>query len=108
MLGALAASMESEGVEVVATAHGRTDGIARAIELEPDCILVDVDLGDDSGPQVAHELAALGVSAAIILISAYPDYAVLTEGAPVCGFLSKTNISRTAIERLLAARADDQ
>lgn len=106
VLTALAASMEAEGVDVVATAHGRVDGIARALELDPDCILLDVDLGDDGGPQLADELAVLGVSAAIILISAYRDYAALTEGTMVRGFLSKTDISRAAIEQLMASTGD--
>ena len=108
VLAALAASVESDGVEVVATARGRTDGIARAVELQPDGILIDVDLGDDSGPQVAQELTALGVSAAIILISAYRNYAELAEGTQVLGFLSKTDISRAAIEQLMTPSPDDQ
>jgi len=89
----------------LATADGRAGGIAHALELEPDCILVDVDLCEDSGPQLANELAALGVSAAIILISAYRDHAALAEGTQVRSFLSKTDISRAAIERLMAAAA---
>lgn len=102
VLSALGASMESEGIEVVATATGRADGIARALELQPDCILVDVDLGEDSGTQVAEELIELGVSAGIILISAYREYVALADGMEVRGFLSKTDISRDAIERLMA------
>lgn len=101
MLAALGASLEAEGFEVAATATGRVDGIARALELQPDCILVDVDLGEDSGTQVADELAALGVSAAVILISAYREYVALAEGTNVRGFLTKTEISRAAIERLV-------
>lgn len=87
---------------MVATATDQTHGIAHALELQPDCILVDVDLGEDSGTQVADELAALGVSAAVILISAYREYVALAEGTNVRGFLTKTEISRAAIERLIA------
>lgn len=101
VLAALRASMEVEGIEVVATATGRAEGIARALELEPDCILVDVDLGEDGGPQVAEELSSVGVQAAIILISAYREYVTLAEDTNVRGFLSKTDISRAAIEQLL-------
>lgn len=103
VLVALRAAMEVEGIVVVATATGRAEGIALALEHEPDCILVDVDLGEDGGPQVAEELAALGVPAAIILISAYGEYVTLVEGTNVRGFLGKTEISRAAIEQLLCS-----
>lgn len=108
VLSALAAAMEVDGLDVVATAAGRADGIARALELQPDCILVDVDLGEDGGPQVAEELARLGLAAAIILISAYREYVTLAEDTNVIGFLSKTEISRAAIEELIAATRRDQ
>jgi CheY-like chemotaxis protein len=107
VLRALASSLESEGVDVVATASGRDEGIARALESQPECILLDVDLGEDGGPQVAEEMAALGLPAAIILISAYREYFALAESARVRGFLSKTDVSRAAIERLLAGLEDD-
>src|SRR5579859_4996052 len=107
VLRALAASLQSEGIDVVATASGREDGIARAFETQPECILLDVDLGEDGGPQVADEMAALGLPAAIILISAYREYVALAENARVRGFLSKTDISRAAIEQLLAGQGDE-
>lgn len=102
VLRALASSLQSEGIDVVATASGRDDGIARALEAQPECILLDVDLGEDGGPQVADEMVALGLPAAIILISAYSEYIALAENAQVRGFLSKTDVSRAAIEQLLA------
>ena len=103
VLAALGASLESEGIEVVATANGRADGIERVLALQPDCVLVDVDLGEESGTQLAEELSARGVRGAIILISAYREYVALAEGTSVSGFLSKTDISRTAIEQLIAS-----
>jgi CheY-like chemotaxis protein len=106
VLGALTASLQSEGIDVVATAFGRDDGVACALEHQPDCILLDVDLGEDGGPQVADELASLGISAEIILMSAYREYIALAENVAVRGFLSKTEVSRAAIEELLAAPAD--
>lgn len=108
VLAALGASMEVEGIEIVAVATNRAEGIARALETQPDCILVDVDLGDDGGPQVAEELARLGIPAVVILISAYREYAALTENTKIRGFLSKTDISRTAIEQLMSAGGEDQ
>jgi len=107
VLSALAASLRSDGIDVVATASGREDGVARALEAQPDCILLDVDLGDDGGPQVADELTARGLTVPIILISAYREYATLAENARVSGFLSKTDISRAAIEQLLAGQEDE-
>jgi DNA-binding NarL/FixJ family response regulator len=102
VLDALRASLEADGVEVLGTATAAADGIAQALDLEPDCILIDVDLGEESGVDVAGRLAELGVEATRILISAYREYAALAEDSPVAGFLSKTAVSRAAIEQLMA------
>jgi two-component system nitrate/nitrite response regulator NarL len=102
VLDALKASLEADGVEVIATATAADDGIERALEHELDCILIDVDLGEESGVDVAARLADLGVRATRILISAYREYAALADDTPVAGFLSKTAVSRAAIEQLMA------
>ena len=50
--------LEREGMTVVAVASTSAEALRRADELQPDVTLVDVDLGDDSGFDLARQLAA--------------------------------------------------
>jgi DNA-binding NarL/FixJ family response regulator len=98
---ALRSSLEAEGLVVPGTAATGAEGVALALDLKPDCVLVDVDLGNESGLDVANQLTAAGVLAGVILISAYREYSELAVETAAAGFLSKTDICRAAIERLI-------
>jgi DNA-binding NarL/FixJ family response regulator len=73
-------------------------------------VLVDIDLGEESGFDVARRLAedAAGARARVILISTYAesDFADLVAESPAVGFLSKSDLSRQAIDGLLRGSAD--
>jgi len=97
--------LERQGVAVLGVAMTASEALRRAEELEPDVILVDVDLGDDSGFDLARELAqsAREVSPNLILISGYPeeDFADLVAESPAVGFVAKSDLSRRVLEELL-------
>ncbi len=97
--------LEQQGVVVLGVATTASEALRRAEELEPDVILVDVDLGDDSGFDLARELAqsAREVSPNLILISGYPeeDFADLVAESPAVGFVAKSDLSRRVLEELL-------
>lgn len=101
--------LECEGVTVVGTASTSTEALRSASELRPDVTLVDVDLGWESGFDLARRLVETGNGqvGAVIMISAYPeqDFAELMEGSPALGFLSKSALSGAAIRELLGRRA---
>jgi hypothetical protein len=71
--------------------------------------LVDIDLGDESGFDVARMLAGPDGAqlSRVVLISAYPeaDFAELIAASPAVGFLAKSDLSATSIEELLASAA---
>ena len=73
-------------------------------------MLVDIDLGGESGFDLASQLQRqAGVdSSRVILISAYAeeDYAELIAASPAIGFLSKTALSADAIRDQLAGHGD--
>ena len=103
-LNAAAALLEREGVTVVGVASASADALARAQELRPDVVLVDIMLGHESGFDVARRLADTGsADIAIILISTHAeaDFADLIEEAPVAGFMAKSELSANAIRRVL-------
>jgi CheY-like chemotaxis protein len=97
--------LEREGMTVVGVASTSVDALQRAGELRPDVTLVDVDLGAESGFEVARKLTGMadGQPSPVILISAYPeqDLADLIDASPAVGFLPKPALSGRAILRLV-------
>ena len=104
--------LEYQGVTVVGVASNSAEALRRAEELRPDVTLVDVDLGGESGLELARRLdGAAGVArAAVILISTHAeqDYAELIATSPAIGFLSKAGISADAIEELLNSQENNK
>jgi DNA-binding NarL/FixJ family response regulator len=96
--------LESQGIAVVGLASNSAEALRGAAELRPDVTLVDIDLGGESGLDLARELRLqAGHRTTVILIStrAEQDYAELIAASPAAGFLSKTAISASAIQELL-------
>jgi DNA-binding NarL/FixJ family response regulator len=95
--------LTSQGVAVVATAASSTEAIQRIHELRPDVALVDIDLGEESGFDLARRLAADGSAVRVILISTHDEreFKKLIETSPAAGFLAKTELSAENIRRLL-------
>jgi len=93
--------LECEGYEVVGEAedgHGALDAVR---QLQPDVVLLDVQLPDIDGPEVARRLAAAnGFSPAIVLTSSR-DLADLGTITGVRGFIPKSELSGAALEALL-------
>jgi CheY-like chemotaxis protein len=100
--------LEGEGLRVVGLASSFEEGLELAAERRPDVVLVDIDLGAESGFDLAQRLSDQEASKAtrVILVSAYAqrDFADLIEASPAVGFMSKTEISAQKIFRLLEDR----
>ena len=86
---------------VVGVASTTLDALRRAEELRPDVTLVDIELGQESGFDLARRLTegTRSQRQPVILISAYPeqDLADLIEASPALGFLPKSGLSGRAI-----------
>jgi DNA-binding NarL/FixJ family response regulator len=97
--------LEGQGISVVGVAMTVAEGLQSVEELEPDVVLVDIDLGPDSGFDLARKLADGGgpVASKVILISTHSeeDFADLVAESPALGFLAKSDLSARAIEDLL-------
>jgi CheY-like chemotaxis protein len=113
-LGAASVLLEHEGIRVVGLASTSDEAIEQAAELQPDVTLLDIDLGGDSGFEVARRLLAVpGLDPGyLIMISAHgaDDFADLVEAGPAIGFIGKPTLSAQGIERLVRAadgRRDD-
>ena len=103
--------LERQGITVVGVAANSAEALRRATELRPDVTLLDIDLGGESGLELARRLhgQAGQPPAPVILISTHAeqDYAELIAASPAIGFLPKTALSGDAIRDLLAGPLDD-
>jgi len=95
--------LSRDGLELVGTASSAAEGLARVAELGPDVALVDIDLGSDSGFDLARDLARS--ETVVILISAHAeaDLAPLLESCPALGFIPKLELSARAVLDLVDA-----
>jgi len=100
-------SLSREGFEIIGSARTREEAIAAARRLDPDVVLVDVNLGPESGFDVARELveAFPDLKSGVVLISTRSelDYADLVRESPAVGFIAKSRLSAAAIRELLSS-----
>ncbi|HEV7639320.1 MAG TPA: response regulator [Gaiellaceae bacterium] len=108
-LDAARALLEREGIDVAGVASKTADALLQAEALQPDVILVDIVLGEESGLDLVRRLAEDGRAggAAMILISTHTeaDFSALIEESPAAGFIPKPELSADAIRRTLNGRA---
>jgi DNA-binding NarL/FixJ family response regulator len=100
--------LKREGLDVVGVASNSAQAIQLVSELRPDVTLVDIDLGDEDGLEVARQLSENpAVHSKVILISTHSedDLAHLIATSPALGFVPKTRLSAQAIRDLLEPAA---
>lgn len=97
------ALLESEGFEVVGEAADGGSAVTVAAELQPELVLLDIQLPDIDGFAVAERLLANDRTLQIVLVSSRDrsSYGPLIEKCGARGFLSKGDVSGPALERLL-------
>lgn len=100
--------LEREGVTVVGVASTAADARRCFEQLRPNVTLVDLDLGGESGFDVAEQLhrAAGPASSVVILVSTHSaqDFAELIEASPAAGFVAKYALSGAVIRELAGHR----
>src|SRR3954453_20672592 len=97
-----------EGVDVVGVASDSAEAIRLVTELRPDVTLVDIDLGDEDGFELAQQLSEISAaSSKVILVSTHAeeDLAHLIEQRPALGFIAKMRLSAQAIRDTLERAA---
>jgi CheY-like chemotaxis protein len=95
--------LEREGLTIAGVASTSADALRKTELLQPDVVLVDVSLGDESGIELAQRLADPVHEATVILIStrSEAELADLIAVSPVAGFLSKPELSAHAVRGFL-------
>jgi two-component system, NarL family, nitrate/nitrite response regulator NarL len=95
--------LESQGVNVVGRARTGREALRLTELLRPDVVLVDVQLGEENGLDLARKLTEPPRSATVVLISTHTEdeLAELLADSPAIGFLRKKALSAAAISDLL-------
>jgi DNA-binding NarL/FixJ family response regulator len=98
--------LEREGIAVVGGASNAAEAFERVAGLQPDVVLVDIDLGPESGFDLVRRLAddPAGHASRLVLISthAHSDFADLIAASPAAGFVPKSELSAAAIYAVIA------
>ena len=99
------ALLEAEGYDVVGEAADGAQAVEEVRRLRPDLVLLDVQLPDMTGFQVAEQVAAVAGATQVILTSSRDasDYGDLVTEARARGFIAKDQLSGEALSELLAS-----
>jgi DNA-binding NarL/FixJ family response regulator len=104
-----AASLAGEDLDVLGTATTSAEALRQVAEQQPDVVLVDINLGKESGFDLARRLVERfpRLASGVVLIStrAERDFGGLIEASPAAGFVPKTRLSAEAVRELVASRS---
>ena len=97
--------LESEGFDVVGEAGTGGDAVEQAAALAPDLVLLDVQLPDIDGFEVAARVTGGFAKPAVILVSSRDarDFGPLVESSGAVGFVAKADLSGELLRALLDA-----
>jgi DNA-binding NarL/FixJ family response regulator len=97
------AVLEAEGFQVVGEAGDGAEAVELANQLQPDIVLLDVQLPDTDGFEIAARLSRNGLGPAIVLTSSRDaaEFGGLIERSPVRGFVPKAELSGRRLAALL-------
>jgi DNA-binding NarL/FixJ family response regulator len=95
--------LESDGWTVVGEAPDGAGGLAEAHRLRPDLVLLDVNLPDIDGFDVAARLTGHDGGPAVVLVSSRDarDFGPMVSRSGARGFVSKADLSGDALRELV-------
>jgi DNA-binding NarL/FixJ family response regulator len=98
------ALLEAEGFDVVGEADNGVSALAAIGRLHPGVVLLDIQLPDIDGFEVAERLARAGDPPAVVLISTrgVSSYRRRLARSPVRGFISKSELSGNALAAIVS------
>ena len=98
------ALLQAEGFEVVGEAADGAEALRAVDELHPDVVLLDVQLPDTDGFDVAARLTKMNSHAPVIVLTSSrdgSDFGPLVTTSGACGFVPKAELSGERVQELL-------
>ena len=98
------AVLEAEGFDVVAEAEDAASALDAASRLRPQVVVLDIQLPDLDGFEVAEHLAQSDIPPAVVLVSTrdISTYRRRLAASPVRGFIAKNELSGRALSELVS------
>jgi DNA-binding NarL/FixJ family response regulator len=95
--------LEAEGFDVIGEAEDGASALVAIHELRPDVVVLDVQLPDMNGFEVAAKVTANGSSTLIVLVSSRDsaDFGSLVRESGACGFIPKGELSGARLAALI-------
>jgi DNA-binding NarL/FixJ family response regulator len=105
-LEAAANMLGRDGFVVVGVASSSAEALRCVAQLRPDVTVVDIDLGGESGFDLAEQLAEGPAASSVILTSTHSeqDFADMIAASPALGFVPKVELCADAVLGLLERR----
>lgn len=104
-----AASLAGDDFDVLGTATTSAEALRQVAEQQPNIVIVDISLGEESGFALARTLVERfpELASGVVLIStrAEQDFGGLIDESPAAGFVPKTRLSAAAVRELVANRS---
>lgn len=94
--------LDNEGFNVVGEAESGAAALRAARELRPEIVLLDIQLPDFDGFEVAERLRELDPAPIVILISSRDEYAPLIAKSSARAFVLKDELSGETLASALA------
>jgi DNA-binding NarL/FixJ family response regulator len=93
----------ADGWDVVGEAADGAEAITATAALAPGVVLLDIQLPDRNGIDVARQLALIPAAPCVVLMSARAasEYGEVLRTAAACGFLAKHELSGGALSALV-------
>ena len=93
--------LQAEGFDVVGEAENGAEALRIAEEVRPDVVLLDVQLPDFDGFEVARRLRRLEPAPEVILTSSRDDYRQLVDASAARAFVLKDELSGESLAAAL-------
>jgi DNA-binding NarL/FixJ family response regulator len=96
-----------EGIEVVGIARSGREAVRRALELDPDVVVMDSNMPDLNGIEATRQLHERGVRARVIMLSVHaePPHVVRALRAGASGYVPKSSAGTDVIEAIETVHA---